>query len=328
MAKSSYPSLSLREIHNPCCLGNCNTKDRKEFTEEDICKITLSKSDNFPVRCVGSWAYTKVFRLVMYFGIFAQGMHKKWSGLNYIEICSGPGRCIYRDSKIEADGTALAIINHPKFSLLRSAVFIDYNQQIVDILNKRIQNLSANSNARAVVGSYHEQESIRSILSSLPAGCLNLVLVDPTDCSVPFETIRAIKSELHIADLIINIATYTDAGRNLRRVILSPETYVNAIQKYGEFLGDNNFLRSNPIINAASGGATDEDLRQLFIGKYIESLKSIGYSQFAQPFNVTDDHGHKLYQLLFASGDKKGLEFWNIAKKYDPHGQTELDLGS
>lgn len=320
-------SLNLREVQNSMCIGNCNTKDRKDNTEEDLCTVAQSVLDGLPIRCVGSWAYKKVFRLAMYFGIFAQGMHKKWSGLNYIEICSGPGRCIYRDSKNETDGTALAIVNHPKFQLLSSATFIDYKKEIVDLLNRRILSTGKESRAKAVVGSYQDQDSIRSILRTIPTGCLNLVLVDPTDCSIPLETIRVIKNELKVADLIINVATYTDAGRNLRRVILNPETFPNAKQKYGDFLGDHDFLRSESMLSAASGFASDEDLRQLFVDRYVESLRTIGYSQFAQPFKVTDDRGHSLYHLLFASGDKKGLEFWNIAKSYDAYGQTSLDLG-
>lgn len=322
-----YSTLNLREVHNSNCIGNCNTKDRRENTEDDLCRITCSAKDGLPVRCVGSWAYTKIFRLVSYFGIFAQGMYKKWSGLNYIEVCSGPGRCVYRDNKSEADGTALAIVNHPKFQLLKSATFIDYKKDIVDLLNQRIKSLGKDNKAHAVVGSYQDQESIQSILRTIPSGCLNLVLIDPTDCSIPFDTIRTIKEELRCADLIINIATYTDAGRNIRRVILSPDTFPNAVQKYGDFLGDSSFLYSQEMVNAAKGATSDEDLRQMFIGKYIESLKLIGYTLFAQPFNVTDDRGHKLYQLLFATGDKKGLDFWNIAKGYDAYGQTELDLG-
>jgi hypothetical protein len=68
-----------------------------------------------PVRCVGGWSYDKIYRLVKYFGIFASGMKNAWKGLNYVEICSGPGRCIIRDQRTEMDGTARSIITHPVF---------------------------------------------------------------------------------------------------------------------------------------------------------------------------------------------------------------------
>ncbi len=42
-------------------------------------------------------------RLAQYFGVFAGGMWKRWAGLNYIEICSGPGRCVSRETGEEVD---------------------------------------------------------------------------------------------------------------------------------------------------------------------------------------------------------------------------------
>jgi hypothetical protein len=41
----------------------------------------------------------KIFHLIQYFGIFTIGMKSKWQGnINYIEICSGPGRCVNREN--------------------------------------------------------------------------------------------------------------------------------------------------------------------------------------------------------------------------------------
>jgi hypothetical protein len=74
-------------------------------------------------------------RLVKYFGIFASGMKNAWKGLNYVEICSGPGRCITRDNRTEMDGTALSIVTHPVFPQLKKALFIDASVQVVEALN-------------------------------------------------------------------------------------------------------------------------------------------------------------------------------------------------
>jgi hypothetical protein len=80
--------------------------------------------DDGAVRCVGDWAEQKIFYLVQYFGIFATGMKAKWSGkINYIEICSGTGRCINRHTGMEFDGTSLAIMNHKAFKNIRKALF-------------------------------------------------------------------------------------------------------------------------------------------------------------------------------------------------------------
>ena len=116
--------LDLREQPNSGCLS-CDRMTRREFLENGVCKQTVSVLDQLPVRCVGGWSYDKIYRLVKYFGIFANGMKNAWKGLNYVEICSGPGRCITRDQRTEMDGTALSIITHPVFPNLRKAFFID-----------------------------------------------------------------------------------------------------------------------------------------------------------------------------------------------------------
>ena len=83
--------LDLREIQHPKCPGK-KCAERDSVDADGLCTQTRSERDGLPVRCVGEWAYDKMYRLVQHFGTFAGGMSKKWVGLNYVEICSGPGR--------------------------------------------------------------------------------------------------------------------------------------------------------------------------------------------------------------------------------------------
>ena len=79
-------TIDLRPIKNEGC-GRCQKKRRLALTEDSLCTEVKSAKDDLPVRCVGTWAYEKIYRLVQYFGIFSQGMKSKWEGkLNYIEI--------------------------------------------------------------------------------------------------------------------------------------------------------------------------------------------------------------------------------------------------
>lgn len=200
------------------------------------CEQVPSVMDKLPARCVGDWSHEKIYRSVRYFGIFTGGMKNKWSGLNYIEICSGPGRCVIKGENVEMDGTALAIINHPIFNLLQNAIFIDNDPKAVDALNKRIAGMKANGKALAVVGDYTRAKSIVPILDKLKPGCLNLCFIDPTECDFPFDTVAAIAKKLGKADFIINIALGTDVTRNIASAILDP-SFVNARDKYETFLG-------------------------------------------------------------------------------------------
>jgi len=216
-------NLDLRKINNSNCL-RCSVETRSKNTKEGVCNKTVSVIDKLPVRCVGEWSKEKIYRLNQYFGIFAGGMKNQWPGLNYIEICSGPGRCIDRDNGEEFDGTALTIVNHETFDFIKKAVFIDNNQEVIETLNKRIDALGKSEFAMAVEGDYNNIEQIELILSNLPQKCLNLVLLDPTDCSVPFSLIKVIDKSLKNTDFIMNIAFGTDLkrGRNLRNAILNP----------------------------------------------------------------------------------------------------------
>jgi len=200
-----------------------------------------SKRDGLPLRCVGKWAYDKIFHLYQYFGIFTNDMKSKWSGLNYVEICSGPGRCVFKETAEEVDGTALAILQHNAFDMVGAALFMDNDQNTVDILRKRIDLLELGGKARAEVSDYTDTSGLRALLRSLPAGCLNLVLVDPTDCGIPLAAIRVIRDTLRRADLIITVADKMDAGRNLARAITGPG-FAAARDKYSAFLDDNSFF--------------------------------------------------------------------------------------
>ncbi|MDZ7793916.1 MAG: hypothetical protein U5P10_09575 [Spirochaetia bacterium] len=156
-------SFDLNKVENKNCYKKCNKNDRKAYTIDDMCVETLSTIDNRPVRCVGDWAEEKIFYLVKYFGIFSQGMHIRWNGLNYIEICSGPGRCVNRDTGIELDGTPLAIGKHKNLKYISNALFFDIDNEIVTNLNDRFIDNKLEK-AQAIQGDYYHPETICNVL--------------------------------------------------------------------------------------------------------------------------------------------------------------------
>jgi len=240
----------------------------------------------------------------------------KWEGLNYVEICCGPGRCVIRDEGREIDGTSLAIINHPIFGLLQKALFIDSSAVAVDALTKRIDGLEASGKAVAQVGDYTDPNGIAELLDMLPTSCLNLCFIDPTECDVPFATITAIAETLKKVDFIINVAVGTDASRNLPNAILNP-SFGKARQKYASFLGNNEFFARSDIRDLAALGK-DEELRRAFVQEYVNALAKLG-------FRHADARAVKhYYDLLYASGSPRGLEFWMKACQIGPDDQREM----
>lgn len=310
----------FNEINNETCIHDCDRDQRKTTTENDLCIITKSKLDGLPVRCVGEWSRTKIYLLTQYFGIFSTGMSNKWSGnINYIEICSGPGRCVERSTGIEIDGTSLCILNHKAFKYLRSCFFFDSNPVVVDTLNQRIKRYDY-ANTKAYIGDYNNPDQICDIiLTQANKYSLNLVFIDPTDCSLPFTMIESLKNNLPHVDLIINVAVGTDFNRNIGQVLSKPSSYKEVTKKYTSFLGNNSFFNNNELVRIAENGDS-LGLRNAFRDSYISSLKGIGYEFFGIK------QVKHYYDIVFASSDKKGIEFWEKATRNEYDGQRTLNL--
>ena len=310
--------IDLNEVQNKDCKKGCNKTERSLITENDLCSDANSVYDNLPIRCVGKWATQKIYHLVQYFGIFSNGMKIRWNGeLNYIEICSGPGRCISRDDGMEFDGTALSIIKHDAYKNIKNALFFDFNDKVIETLNKRIENLGI-KNARALFGDYSQPEKIREeIKNALNPRSLNLVFIDPTDCSVPFTLISYIKQVIPKTDFIINLATGTDFNRNVINALLQKDSFQNTVEKYSCFIGSSDFFNDSKNIKFAEEGNNTE-LRNSFRDYYKKSLMKLGYKYFDLK---RIEH---YYDILFASENKKGLEFWIKSNQIKFNGQRKL----
>ena len=306
--------VNLNPTPNPNCQKKCNKEARKASTENDLCMKVISVKDGLPVRCVGQWAEQKIYLLYQYFGIFTKGMKNKWSGkLNYIEICSGPGRCIDRDSGTEIDGTALAILQHEGFTHVRKALFFDFNKTVVDVLSERIAQLKI-SNALAFVADYNKADELCAIITKeIQRDSLNLVFIDPTDCSVPFTLIRKIKETLPNVDFIINVATGTDFNRNVPMAIGNADR----ASKYCSFLNNDTFF-SDPETVALQQRGDFNNLRLKFRTTYQNSLAAIGCKYF--DIEVIQHY----YDILFAAEHETAMKFWNSATAIKHDGQRTL----
>lgn len=312
MAKNTR--IDLKEVLNSSCSKKCNKEKRKEVTEEDLCTETVSEIDNLPVRCVGEWAIQKIYHLVQYFTIFTMGMKDKWDGkINYIEICSGPGRCVNRHTGYEFNGTSLCIVQNEACKYLNKAMFFDYNEKVISTLQARI-NANNISNAHALIGDYNNPDKICSDIISATKGIgLYLIFIDPTDCSVPFSLLQMLKNRLKNVDFIVNFAIGTDFNRNIKNAINSPDTHQTVINKYKTFLGGDDFFNNSQIYSSSN-----KDLRLLFRDIYVKNLEKIGYKFF--DFKKIENY----YDLVFASSNSKGIEFWEKANKIHYDGQRLL----
>lgn len=302
----------LDPVQNDAC-ERCSPTRRREYTEDYLCQQAVG-SDGLPVRCVGRWAIEKLTRLLKYFEMFTVAVRGK-RPLNYLEICSGPGRCIMRESGEEINGTALAIVKEPVFAAVTQAIFVDYNTAVTDALQARLAALRVpTSKARVVAGNYKDVNSLEPIIRQLARlGALTLVCIDPTSCDVPFNTVSYLKQGLGRADFVINAAIGTDANRNLGQAFLDPKQ-APLRRKYADFLNCPDFFNNDELRRAAMAGNA-EPLRNAFAEAYERSLQHIGL-EFVARCSVKH-----YYQLVFASAHELGLHLWREANLIEPDGQ-------
>ncbi len=309
--------LDLHPVSHTTC-KKCGRDLRRGKLVEGVCIDIVSVVDGESVRCIGPWAYDKTHFLTRYFGIFGAGMNKSWQGnVNYIEVCSGPGRCINRDTAEEIDGTALAVMHHEAYALYKSATFFDKSPAVVTALNKRIAVLRQDGKACAHQADYTKPSGLIEVCRKRAPMGLSLIFLDPTDCSVPMETVRLLSRSLKNVDFIINVATGTDANRNLKKAFAQP--YGPVRKKYETFLGSPSFFTDTENIRLAE---TDQDarLRAKFRAAYQSALTGEGYRHFGVEIV------RHYYDLLFASKHPTGLKFWQQAQRIRPDSQATLDL--
>jgi len=68
-------------------------------------KYSVSKNDGLPIRDSGAWIETKHKLLTYYSDLFATGMKNRWTNRVYLELFSGPGRCLIRTTNKEDFGS-------------------------------------------------------------------------------------------------------------------------------------------------------------------------------------------------------------------------------
>ena len=316
--------MELNELKNNGC-RRCHNKENRDCNPNNgLCNATMSVVDGLAVRCVGDWGKHKISFLSRYLSIVGKAMKDKWQELNYIEVCSGPGRCIDRESGMEFDGTPLAVLKTEGVKYYSNLLLIDYDSEVIYSLGKR---LSASNDiedglkrkVHVFQGDYTKpDELIPKIRKFVGYKSLNVLFVDPTDISVPWNTIRKLSEVRGKVDLIINEAIFTDFNRNSMIPYQVEDSKVEA--KWEAALGVPGFFKSEEYIKLAEQNDRYA-IRQLFHGKFIEQFNEIGYN-YCQEKNISG-----FYYLLFASKNGLGQKFWQQACRKDGYGQVEFDFG-
>jgi len=132
----------------------------------------------------------------------------------YVDLFSGPGRCVCDDGSGELDGTPLIAlgISHP----FTDYHFVEADAIAVAALRSRVQRLDA-----APRVTFHDMDAnaaVDAIAGQLPTDTLSVVVIDPTGLHLGYESLRKLTNGRRM-DLIYIFPEGMAAKRNVDRFL-------------------------------------------------------------------------------------------------------------
>lgn len=271
--------------------------------KEGICQRYKSKDDNLSLRCSGFWSEAKINHFKYYAEMFSTGMKNKWKNLCYIDLFSGPGKCIIREELKEINGTCFEVIKlKDKFT---HYFFIDKNSTCISDLKKRLKGYN---NVR-----YYNNDCnviVREVVEKIPKFSLGLAVIDPDSLQFCFRSYKQL-SERKI-DLIVNYP------------ISSVERAVSSLlsKKLDSKVLDNFHPGWRDIVSKKTWGNSKEEGIRNLVKNYVSKIEKLGYYSSPSIVPFKNIKNSTMYFLLLFSKDKKGIEFWDkktkSLKKKDP----------
>jgi three-Cys-motif partner protein len=256
----------------------------------------IDPTDGLPVMKVGGWSEDKHMALSRYIDA-ARKARAKWGYTSFIDLFSGPGRVMNRESKNISDGSALSAWRMSvKGGAPFNEIFIgDADAESVHACEARL--ITAGAKVHAYIGK--ASVTVDEVLAALPGG-LHFAFLDPFNIEhLDFELIRKLSARPNI-DILIHFSVM-DVQRNIG--------------------GDFN-LNSSRLDAAAPGWRDNLPLdalpRHEQVGAYLEYWETLVTDltkmQVAQskPLFVNMNHG-PLYRLIHLSRHPLAQKLWNTA---------------
>lgn len=256
---------------------------------------------------VGSWASEKLHYLGLYCDIFNKGMKNKWPIRTYLDLFSGPGRCIVENTKEETCGSAIISLNcEIPFT---HYFFNDNNPDFIKALNSRVSKCDFakinlfNKDCNLVIGDLLEE------LRKLPDRTLYFCFIDPLNWEINFNSIQKLVEGRQM-DLLITFHI-----GNIKRDAADPP------QELVDFFPSLDWHEL--YIRAHKGNRLNE---RVFLDAYENGLNQIGYKVTRDHLFTKNVRNTILYYLIFASKHEKGAYFFDEVTKRSKAGQTRMQI--
>lgn len=284
------------------------------------CKVL--GSDGSPVQCVGPWAENKYFFLERYLNASCEARKKFADRGNavFIDLFSGPGKCIIRDIKKEINSGGIRALKRDR-APFNEHFFFDISEENVKSLEKRIEKHS-NCHIKHGDSNVLITELVEALIKK-PYKNYHFAFIDPFGPEgLKFNTLREL-AKLERVDMLIHFPIGA-IKRNIK-------VWLKAKDKHtilDEFLGTaewREFITSKQV---------HKDLLNL----YMKQLISIGYPQKGLKMLDLQDNIYdgmsavpikntrqvNLYYLILASKHQLAQTLWNKIIQKSPNGQQFL----
>ena len=264
-------------------------------------------SDGLLALSVAEHAKEKEFALKNITGIFTQAMKNKWPGrLYYVDLFSGPGRCLIRHSNAETEGSPL-IAAEADFT---HYYFADEDERSVDALEKRVAGINGTGKQlHYYVG--RAGETVDRVLRELPHPnrSLGLAFFDPWAWDFSFESLMRLTSGRRL-DILINF-NIGYMKRNWRFESRELDSFLNLSIDHREFF------------KTKTQGVPDT---RTLLDHYEGELKKIGYQHTADDRPVKNSNNTPLYHLIFGSKNELGKKLRDAVSQKTVSGQLTMPV--
>lgn len=263
--------------------------------------ITIA-SDGHPAIEFGNWAIDKLSHLEKYCVTFNTATQKKWQNRIYIDLFSGPGKCIKKGTEKEFNGSPLLALNCD--IPFTHYYFNDINSDYIEALKRRTQSYGYNI--------YYINKdcnlAVDEILNKIPKNSICFAYIDPYYLEIKFDTIKKLTTGRAV-DLLITF----QIGM-ARRNLLQPNLEMK------QFFPPNVDWKVFPS-ETITGGRINA---RRVLDAYESGLTEIGYPRQ----NIKDDVLERtrttnipLYYLIFASKHPLGAQLYKgvISRRDSTH---------
>ena len=260
-------------------------------------KEPVKCSDGYLAVPLGKHSKEKLNCLNRYFNTFNIGMRNLWAKRIYVDLLSGPGKCLIEGK--EVDGSPLIAF---KCKVPFTQYFFnDIRPEFINSLKGRLDN-----DSRVTFLNMDCNKAVDKIVEQLPSYFLGFCFIDPFNCEIEFSSIEKLTASRRI-DLIITFHL-----GNMRRSIIADK-----LERFFPPETNLDVLRQEAITGWGINGYK-------IMSAYTKGLNRLGYKYTEVSEGIRNSTGVVLYHLIFASKNELGQKFFRISTQKSNSGQLKF----